>query len=176
VSHAHDKPFDTGRPRPIVTALDTMRRRIDHDAFDAAVLSLDAVVADLGYGDVRGLPGSVAWIDRLRGEGKRIGVVAGDERASTALDLAGLDDRIDIVVTGWNAQHRLVHVLQELGVDAERAIVMGTEPEDLEAARAAGVTLTIGVARGGATPEQLRRAGAVAIVADPQELLGVTSG
>jgi phosphoglycolate phosphatase-like HAD superfamily hydrolase len=36
------------------------------------------------------------------------------------------------------------------------------------------VTLTIGVARGKASPEELRRAGADAIVADLQELLRVT--
>lgn len=173
---AHDQPFDSGRPRPIVTALDTLRRHIDHDAFDAAVLSLDAVIADLGYGDVRALPGSVAWIDRLRAEGKRIAVIAGHERASTALDLAGVDDRIDVVVTGWNAQRRLLHALEELGVEPDRVIVMGVDPQDIEAARAAEVELAIGVARGDATPERLRRAGAVAVVADPQELLGPTSG
>jgi beta-phosphoglucomutase-like phosphatase (HAD superfamily) len=173
---ARDQPFDTGRPRPIVTALDTLRRRIDHESFDAAVMSLDAIVVDLGYGDVRALPGSVAWIDRLRGEGKRIAVVSGDERASNALDLAGVDDRIDVVVTGWNAERRLVRALEELGVGPDRAIVMGVEAPDLQAARAADVELVIGVARGEATPERLRRAGAVAVVADPQELLGPTSG
>jgi phosphoglycolate phosphatase-like HAD superfamily hydrolase len=46
------------------------------------------------------------------------------------------------------------------------------DPDELEAARAAGVDLVIGVARGGATPEQLRRAGAVTVVDDLQELLG----
>jgi len=173
---AHDKPFDTGRPRPIVTALDTMRRRIDHDTFDAVVLGLGAVVVDLGYGDVRALPGTVAWIDRVRKEGKRIGVIAGDERASNALDLAGMSDRVDVVVTGWNAERRLQHALEELGVAPERAMVMGVDPQDMQAARAADVELAIGVARGDATPERLRRAGAVAVVADPQELLGITSG
>ena len=151
---AHDQPFDSGRPRPIATVLDTLRRRIDHDTFDAAVLSLDAVIADLGYGDVRALPGSVAWIDRLRAEGKRIAVVAGHERASTALDLAGIDDRFDVVVTGWNAQRRLLHALEELGVEPDRVIVMGVDPQDIEAARAAEVELAIGVARGDATPER----------------------
>jgi hypothetical protein len=40
----------------IVTALDVLRRQIDHDDFDAAIFALDAVAADLGYGDVRPLP------------------------------------------------------------------------------------------------------------------------
>jgi beta-phosphoglucomutase-like phosphatase (HAD superfamily) len=173
---ARDQPFDSGRPRPIVTALDTMRHRIDHKAFDAALLSLDTVVTDLGYGDVRALPGAVAWIDRLRREGKRIGLIAGDERAAAALDLAGVADRIDVVVTGWNARQRLDRALEELGAPPDRAIVMAVDPQDIEAARAAGVELAIGVARGFATPERLRRSGAVAVVADPQELLGPTSG
>jgi phosphoglycolate phosphatase len=173
---AHDQPFDSGRARPIVTVLDTMRARIDHDTFDAAVLSLDAVIADLGYGDVRPLPGAVAWIDRLRGEGKRIAVVAGHERAFTALELAGVADRVDVVVTGWNAQRRLLRALEELGVEPGRVMVIGVDAEDIEAARAAEVELAIGVARSDATPERLRRAGAVTVVADLQELLGPTSG
>ena len=48
----HARPFDTGRVRPLVTTLDTLRTPIDDDSFDAVILSLDAVAADLGYGDV----------------------------------------------------------------------------------------------------------------------------
>jgi beta-phosphoglucomutase-like phosphatase (HAD superfamily) len=132
------QPFDSGRPRPIVTVLDTLRRQIDHEAFDAAVFSLDAVAADLGYGDVRPLPGAIAWIDRLRRDDKRIAVAAAVERAEAALELAGIADRIDVVVTGSHAAARLAR----------------------------------GVARGEATPDRLRRAGAVTVVADLQELLG----
>jgi beta-phosphoglucomutase-like phosphatase (HAD superfamily) len=167
-----DRSFDSGRPRPIVTVLDTLRRQIDHEAFDAAVFSLDAVAADLGYGDVRALPGAVAWIDRLREDDKRIAVAAGVERAEAALELAGIADRIDIVVTGSHAAGRLSRALDELGVDPERAVVVSVDPGDLEAARAAGVELAIGLARGEASPERLRRAGAATIVADLQELLG----
>jgi beta-phosphoglucomutase-like phosphatase (HAD superfamily) len=166
------RPFDSGRPRPIVTALDTLRRRIDLEAFDAAVFSLDAVAADLGYGDVRALPGTVVWIDRLRDDGKRIAVAAGVERAEAALDLAGIADRIDVVVTGSHAASRIARALEDLDADAERAVVVSVDPGELEAARAAGVELAIGLARGEASPERLRRAGAVTVVADLQELLG----
>jgi beta-phosphoglucomutase-like phosphatase (HAD superfamily) len=167
-----ERPFDGGRPRPIVTALDMLRRQIDHEAFDAAVFSLDAVAADLGYGDVRPLPGAVAWIDRLREDDKRIGVAAGVDRVEAALELAGIADRIDVVVTGSSAAGRLGRALEELGVEADRAVVVSVDPGDLEAARAAGVELAIGVARGQASPESLRRAGAATVVADLQELLG----
>jgi beta-phosphoglucomutase-like phosphatase (HAD superfamily) len=166
------QPFDSGRPRPIVTALDTLRHRIDLDTIDAAVFSLDAVAADLGYGDVRPLPGAVAWIDKLRDAEKRIAVAAGVERAEAALDLAGLADRVDVVVTGSRAAGRLARALEDAGVDPERAVVVSCDPVDLETARAAGVELAIGVARGEASPERLRRAGAVTVVADLSELLG----
>ena len=62
----------------------------------------------------------------------------------------------------------------KLNVESDRAAVVGVEPSDLEAARAAGAVLAIGVARGNYPPEQLRRAGADAVVADLQELLGPT--
>jgi beta-phosphoglucomutase-like phosphatase (HAD superfamily) len=165
-------PFDGGRPRPLVTALDMLRRQIDHEAFDAAVFSLDAVAADLGYGDVRPLPGAVAWIDRLRADGKRIAVAAGVERAEAALDIAGIAERVDVVVTGSSAAGRLSRALEDLGVEPDRAVVVSVDPGELEAARAAGVELAIGLARGEASPERLRRAGAVTVVADLQELLG----
>lgn len=171
-----DRPFDTGRPRPIVTALDAMRRRIDLDAFDVAVFSLNAVAADLGFGDVRPLPGSVAWIDRLRREGKRIVVAASGERTPEALEAARIADRVDVIVTGSRPEQRVASALEELGVEPGRAVVVGVDAEDLQAARAAGVELVIGVARGHASPDEMRRAGAVAVVADLQELLRSTSG
>jgi beta-phosphoglucomutase-like phosphatase (HAD superfamily) len=166
------RPFDSARVRPLVTALDPLRRRIDYARFDAAIFSLDAVAADLGYGDVRPLPGSVAWIDRLRREGKRIAVVAAGERASAALELAGIADRVDVVASAPRASERIAGALRELGVAPARAIVVGAAPEELGAARGEGVELAIGVVRGPAAPEALRRAGAVTIVADLQELLG----
>jgi len=152
--------------------LDVLRKRIDHDTFDAAIFSLEAVAADLGYGDVRSLPGSIAWIDRLRSESKRIGVLASGERVAAALELAGIADRFDVVVTGSHLEQLVAGALDQLNVEADRAVVVGVEPSALEAARAAGVVLAIGVARGNCSPEQLRRAGADAVVADLQELLG----
>jgi phosphoglycolate phosphatase-like HAD superfamily hydrolase len=53
--------------------------------------------------------------------------------------------------------------------------MVGADPDELAAARAEGVELVIGIARGSAGPEQLRRAGAVTILADLQELLGPTA-
>ena len=169
-----DSPFDNARPRPVPTVLDTLRARIDHDDFDAAVFWLESVVADLGYGDVRALPGSVAWIDRLREEGKKIALVYDHGRADAALEIAGIADRFDAVVRGSRNAVTIEQALQALGAPPERAVVIDTAPAGLEAGVSAGLGLAIAVARGAATPEQLRRSGATAVVADLQELLGPT--
>jgi beta-phosphoglucomutase-like phosphatase (HAD superfamily) len=162
---------DSRPQRRVITPLDMLRARIDHESFDAAIFSLETVAADLGYGDVRPLPGSIAWIDRLREDDKRIAVTAAGERVSEALEIARIADRFDVVVVAVTAAGRLASALDELGLEADRVVVASVDPGELEAARAAGVELAIGVARGPASPEQLRRAGALTVVADLQELL-----
>jgi beta-phosphoglucomutase-like phosphatase (HAD superfamily) len=169
-----DAPFDNARPRPVPTVLDTLRTRIDHDDFDAAVLWLESVVADLGYGDVRALPGSVAWIDRLRGEGKTIALAYDGERAQTALEIAGIADRFDTVVRGSRDAATVTRALEALGAPPERTVVVDVSPAGIQAGVSAGLGLAVAVARGAATPEQLRHSGAATVVADLQELLRPT--
>jgi beta-phosphoglucomutase-like phosphatase (HAD superfamily) len=171
-----DSPFDSGRPRPIATVLDALRARVDAERFDAVVLSLEAVVADLGYGDVRPLPGAVAWIRELRGAGKKIGLAASGERARAALELAGVAELFDVVVTGSRNTGTLTEVATELGVDTDDAILVDVSAAGIQAGREAGFDLLIGVARNLGTPEDLRQAGADMVVADLQELLGSAKG
>jgi beta-phosphoglucomutase-like phosphatase (HAD superfamily) len=171
-----DNPFDSGRPRPIATVLDALRARVDAERFDAVVLSLESVVADLGYGDVRPLPGAVAWIRELRGAGKKIGLAASGERALAALELAGVSDLFDAVVTGPRSSGTLTEVATELGVDTDDAILVDVAPAGIHAGRDAGFDLLIGVARNLGTPEDLRQAGADMVIADLQELLGSAKG
>jgi beta-phosphoglucomutase-like phosphatase (HAD superfamily) len=171
-----DNPFDSGRPRPIATVLDALRARVDAERFDAVVLSLEAVVADLGYGDVRPLPGAVAWIRELRGAGKKIGLAASGERARSALELAGVAELFDAVVTGPRNAGTLTEVATELGVDTDDAILVDVAAAGIQAGREAGFDLLIGVARNLGTPEDLRQAGADMVVADLQELLGSAKG
>jgi beta-phosphoglucomutase-like phosphatase (HAD superfamily) len=171
-----DSPFDSGRPRPIATVLDALRARVDAERFDAVVLSLESVVADLGYGDVRPLPGAVAWIRELRGAGKKIGLAATGERARAAIELAGVADLFDAVVTGPRNTGTLTEVATELGIDTDDAILVDVAPAGIQAGREAGFDLLIGVARNLGTPEDLRQAGADMVVADLQELLGSAKG
>jgi beta-phosphoglucomutase-like phosphatase (HAD superfamily) len=171
-----DNPFDGGRPRPIATVLDALRARIDAERFDAAVIGLEAVAADLGYGDVRPLPGAVAWIRELRGAGKKVALAGSGERARAALELAGVEDLFDAVVTGPRNSGTLTKAAEELGVEPGDAILVDVSPAGIQAGREAKFDLLIGVARNLGTPEDLRQAGADMVVADLQELLGSAKG
>jgi beta-phosphoglucomutase-like phosphatase (HAD superfamily) len=171
-----DNPFDGGRPRAIATVLDALRARVDAERFDAAVVWLEAVAADLGYGDVRPLPGAVAWLEELRGAGKKIALAASGERARAAVELAGVADLFDAIVTGPRNTGTLAEAADRLGVDPAAAILVDVAPAGIQAGREAGFDLMIGVARNLGTPEDLRQAGADMIVADLQELLGAAHG
>jgi beta-phosphoglucomutase-like phosphatase (HAD superfamily) len=171
-----DSPFDGGKPRPIATVLDALRARIDAERFDAAVVWLEAVAADLGYGDVRPLPGAVAWIRELRGAGKKVALAGSGERARAAVELAGVADLFDATVTGPRNTGTLDAAIEELGVEAGSAILVDVAPAGIQAGREAGFDLLIGVARNLGTPEDLRQAGADMVVADLQELLGSAHG
>jgi beta-phosphoglucomutase-like phosphatase (HAD superfamily) len=113
-------------------------------------------------------------IDRLRDEGKKVALVHDGERADAALEIAGVAERFDAVVRGPRNPATVERALKALGAPAGRAVVVDVSPAGLEAAVAAGARLAIAVARGSATPEQLRHTGAAAVVADLQELLGPT--
>jgi beta-phosphoglucomutase-like phosphatase (HAD superfamily) len=171
-----DNPFDGGRPRPIATVLDALRARIDAERFDGIVVWLEAVAADLGYGDVRPLPGAVAWIQELRGADKKVALCASGERARAALELAGVAELFDATVTGPRSADTLGKATEELGVEPGAAILVDVAPAGIQAGREAGFDLLIGVARNLGTPEDLRQAGADMVVADLQELLGSAHG
>ena len=171
-----DTPFDNSRPRPVPTVLDTLRARLDHDAFDGVVLSLESVMADLGFGDVRPWPGSVAWIDELRSEGKRIAVLYSGEGAERALEIAGIGDRLDSIWTGPRSAEAIEQAFASIGVAPERGVVVDVDPKGLTAAREAGALMAIAIARSSASPAELRKGGAQVVVADLQELLGPING
>ena len=145
------------RPRPIATALDTLRPHIDHDAFDAAVLSLDAVIADLGYGDVRALPGSVAWIDRLRARASG----SPSSPATSAPRPRSISPGSTIASTSWSPARprRLARTggarRRARPRDRHRASTRRTSKP--RAPRTSSWRSVL--ARGAATPEHLRRAG-----------------
>jgi beta-phosphoglucomutase-like phosphatase (HAD superfamily) len=171
-----DNPFDGGKPRPIATVLDGLRARIDAEKFDGVVVWLEAVAADLGYGDIRPLPGAIAWLRELRDAGKKIALAASGERARAAVELAGVAELFDAIVTGPRNGGTLAEAAQGLEVDPGDAIAIDVAPAGIQAAKDAGFDLLIGVARNLGSPEDLRQAGADMVVADLQELLGSAQG
>src|ERR1700743_3510842 len=141
---APDNTFDGGKPPPIATVPDALRARIDAERFDAAVIVVEAVAADLGYGDVRPLPGAVAWIRELRGAGKKVALAGSGERARAALELAGVEDLFDAVVTGPRNSGTLAEAAKELGVEPGDAILVDVSPAGIQAGPEAGLELPIG--------------------------------
>jgi beta-phosphoglucomutase-like phosphatase (HAD superfamily) len=148
-----------------------LRTEIDGDAFDAVLFSLDTVVADLGYGDIRPLPGAMAWIEQLRHRGKRIGAFATGERTGAALEIAGVAELFDEITVGAPTVAALLVAIDELGSTPELTIVVAATAGGVAAAREAEAGMVIAVARGLSSPEELRQAGAHTVVADLQELL-----
>jgi beta-phosphoglucomutase-like phosphatase (HAD superfamily) len=171
-----DNPFDSGKPRPIATVLDSLRARVDAERFDGVVVWLEAVAADLGYGDVRPLPGAIAWIRELRGGGKKVALAGSGERARAAVELAGVEELFDAIVTGPRNSGTLADAAKELEVEPGDAILVDVAPAGIQAGREAQFDLLIGVARNLGTPEDLGQAGADMVVADLQELLGSAKG
>jgi beta-phosphoglucomutase-like phosphatase (HAD superfamily) len=165
------RPADTPRGRPFTTVLDLLRSEIDQDAFDAVLFSIEAVAADLGYGDIRALPGSIGWIERLRKLDKRIGLFATGDRAQAALELAGIAGLFDEITIGTAVAPTVLAAIDELGAAPGRTIVAVATAGGVAAARGAEVAKVIALARGFSSPEELRAAGADMVVADLQELL-----
>ena len=161
-----------GRARPVTSVLDVLRAELDHETFDAVLFSLETVAADLGYGDIRALPGSIAWIERLRELGKHVGLFASRERVASALRLAGIDELFDEVTIGASTAQTLRTAIDATGVAAaERTVVVAATASAVAAAREAGALYVVGAARGISSPEELRQAGADTVVADLLELV-----
>src|SRR6201986_845608 len=133
-----DSPFEGGRPRPIATVPDALRARIDAERFDAVVLWLEAVAADLGYGDVRPLPGAIAWIRELRAADKKIALAASGERARAAVELAGVADLFDAIVTGPRSSGTAEAAARELEIEPSDAILVDVAPAGIQAGKQAG--------------------------------------
>ena len=98
---------------------------------------------------------------------------------NVTLESSGLDlDRlVDHIVTGGPsldskpAPDLIQAALEKLASDPQRTIMVGDSPHDGEACARAGVPF-LGLLCGGRPPEDLSRAGALALYADPADLLG----
>ncbi|MBW2418891.1 MAG: beta-phosphoglucomutase family hydrolase [Deltaproteobacteria bacterium] len=141
------------------------------DGFVKEVMARDGVEA---------YPTSVELVRKLREQGFRTAVVSSSHNCAAALEVAGIadlfDSRVDGVVIdemgipGKPAPDSFLEAARQLGVAPERAIVVEDAISGVEAGRAGGFGLVIGVARKGDAGE-LARHGAHHVVADLGELL-----
>jgi len=125
-------------------------------------------------------PGSVDYVRRVRERGLKTGLVSSSRNAALVLDTAGItdlfDDRVDGTVAaelglpGKPAPDTFLAAAERLGVTASRSAVVEDAIAGVEAGRAGGFGLVIGVDRVGQAAA-LREHGADVVVADLAELL-----
>jgi alpha,alpha-trehalase len=123
---------------------------------------------------------SIAWLRQLRGRGFATAVVSASKNCERVLGAAGIEDlfdtRVDGVVAaqlglaGKPAPDTFLEGARRLGVEPARAVVVEDAVSGVQAGRAGGFGLVIGVDRSG-NPEALREGGADLVVEDLGELL-----
>jgi len=127
--------------------------------------------------EVRPLPGAAELIEELadRGHDVVLASSAGGEEADAHIDELGVRDAIagyttsaDVEVT--KPEPDLVKAAIEKAGEVDVAVMVGDSTWDIEAAKRAGIE-SIGLLCGGFSEAELLEAGAVAVFADPAELL-----
>jgi HAD superfamily hydrolase (TIGR01509 family) len=140
----------------------------------------ELVKAAIDRGEVEPYPGSVALVRRLRGQGIHTAVVSSSNHCEEVLRAAGILDlfeaRVDGLVAsrlqlpGKPAPDTFLRAAQMLGVRPTRAVVVEDAIAGVQAGRAGGFGLVVGVDRGGGG-DALRAHGADLVVTDLNELL-----
>jgi HAD superfamily hydrolase (TIGR01549 family) len=126
--------------------------------------------------ETRLLPGARALLDGLRERGLEVVLASSSipEHAEHALRLLDASERADAWTPAEDADEAKPHpellekALERVG--GSRAVMVGDATWDVEAASRADIP-TIGLLSGGISEQELRDAGAVAVYADPADLL-----
>ena len=129
---------------------------------------------------VQVFPGSVAWVRELREAGLKTGVVSSSRNCAAVLELAGITKLFDVRVDGETALEldlpgkpapdAFLEGARRLGVSPGRTVVVEDALAGVQAGRAGGFALVVGVDRGGQA-QALAEHGAHLVVADLGELL-----
>jgi pyrophosphatase PpaX len=120
-------------------------------------------------------------LERLRAEGRRLGIATSKHRATVrlAFDVLPLEGFFDAVVAAEDtARHKpspdpIARALELLGAEPRDAAYVGDAVVDVQAARAAGVFAVAATWGGLHSEERLAAAGPDALVHDAEELLAV---
>jgi beta-phosphoglucomutase family hydrolase len=136
-------------------------------------------------GGAQTYPGSVAFVRWVRGLGLKAAVVSSSHHCTAVLRAAGIEDLFDTQVDGEvvdrlrlpgkPAPDTYLHAARLLGAPPARAVVVEDALAGVQAGRAGGFGLVIGVDRGGEA-EALRQNGAGLVVSDLGELLDRPDG
>lgn len=152
---------------------------------DASVCGLgnrkDAMVKQaIDEGRVQPFEGSVRWVRQLRDQGFRTAVVSSSRNCGPVLRAAGIDHLFEVRVDGETlielglpgkpAPDSFLKAAELLGATPRRSVVVEDAISGVEAGRAGGFGLVIGVDREGHA-EALLRHGADVIVNDLGELV-----
>ncbi len=128
-------------------------------------------------GTVRALPGAAELLSALTSNGISWAIATSGRRAvaARALPMLGLPDDAPLVTRDMVRRAKpdpdlFLAAAALLGVEPQNAMVVGDSVWDLLAARRAG-SLGIGLLSGGYGREELERAGAYRVYAEPAELL-----
>ena len=114
---------------------------------DAAVARKRARYHELAAGNLRPFPGVLALLDRLRGNGYRVGLASSGDRDKVAFSMRALDldGRFEIVVTGDDVGHSKPHpevylrAAERLGIDPGACLAIEDAPNGVRAAKRAGM-------------------------------------
>ena len=138
------------------------------------------VEAQLERVGVEVFPGSIAWVRELREAGLRTAVVSSNRNCAAILAAAGISNlfdtrvdgeaRLELRMPGKPAPDTFAEAARRLGVSPGRAIVVEDALAGVEAGRAGGFGLVIGVDRDGHAAS-LAACGADLVVGDLGELL-----
>jgi HAD superfamily hydrolase (TIGR01509 family) len=134
----------------------------------------------LALGRLEPYPGTADLLEVLTTAGKGLAVVSSSNNAVAVLRVAGLLDWFELVVDGWLAAaeglagkpspETYLYAARRLGTEPSQAVVIEDAISGVEAGRAGGFGLVVGVDRG-VGREALRRAGAGLVVNGLPELL-----
>ncbi|WP_268235536.1 HAD-IA family hydrolase [Kocuria dechangensis] len=154
--------------------------------YEAVLFTLTEVLtpAALARVGVRAYPGTMALLERLRAGGIPVGLVTPHADAETVLSDAGVHARFDVIIDGQVAaeQHLpgppepdlYLEAARRLGVSPQRVAVVEDAAAGIQAGRAGGFGLVVGIDRTG-TREGLEGAGADLVLGEVSELdLGVS--
>jgi pyrophosphatase PpaX len=168
-----DDELRRGIGQPLIAQMRSIAPTRADELFDVYVAHNRDRTADL----LRSYPGVPEMLDRLRGAGRRLGVVTSKMRPSQELAFRtlGIENTFEVIVTVEDTPlHKphpqpILHALELLGEEPADAVYVGDSPFDIQAARAAGV-LSAAATWGIFTREELEAENPDVFYASPREV------